>query len=285
MKEVLVHIPASTANLGPGFDSQAIALNIHNCIRIRRVCGEAQAEIQEEMIAETARVFFDVSNQKPFEFSCTIDGKVPRARGLGSSATVRLGVLIGLNKLSESSLPVEDLYKVCAKLEEHPDNAAAAAFGGFVITREDLSFRKFDLALSLHFVLLIPDFEVRTIDARRVIPTSIPTEDAKFSATHAAWVAAAFASQDYNMLRAAFKDKLHQPYRKPLLPFLDEVIHAAETAGALGGWLSGSGSTVTCLTTTHPHHVAEAMKQSAPGDSHLLHTVADNLGARLITCS
>ncbi|ALJ56447.1 Homoserine kinase [Candidatus Xiphinematobacter sp. Idaho Grape] len=280
-EEVFVHIPATTANLGPGFDSQAIALSIHNRVVLRRVLRSSQ----EEMIEEVAHAFFERSHQEPFEFSCTIDGKVPQARGLGSSVTVRLGVLMGLNNLSESFLSVEDLYKICAKLEGHPDNAAAAAFGGFVIAREDLSFQKFELALSLHFLLLIPDFEVRTPDARKVIPASISIEDATLSAAHAAWTAAAFASRNYHVLRGAFRDRFHQPYRQSLVPFLDEVICEAEKAGALGGWLSGSGSTVTCLTLSHPDRVANAMQKAAPSGSYLLHTVVDNLGARLISCS
>ncbi|PWU06619.1 MAG: homoserine kinase [Verrucomicrobia bacterium] len=277
--KVVVQVPGTTANLGPGFDSLGIALNIHNRLIIRR----ASIPTADAMIAQAGEAFFSASNEKSFPFACEIDGKVPPSRGLGSSVTVRLGTLLGLNRLTSEALSTEQLYKICAKLEGHPDNAAPATFGGFTVTRGDFKIQRFEVPAHLHFVLLVPDFEVRTSDAREIMPHSVPLKDAAFSVANASWITAAFASQQYATLRGAFKDGLHQPYRARLVPFLDDTIHAAEAAGALGGWLSGSGSTIACLTLEYPDRVAEAMQKTVPGSSSVFVTSADNQGACLIS--
>ncbi len=280
-EEVVVQVPATTANLGPGFDSLGIALNIHNRLVIKKI----SARPLSQMMSEAAEAFFEASGQTPFEFSCEVEGNIPRSRGLGSSVTIRLGILLGLNHLTSMPLSHELLYQICAKLEGHPDNAAAAAFGGFTVSRRDLAVQKIEIPAHLHFLLLIPDFEVHTSEARKKMPAAIPLKDAVLSAAHSAWITAAFALQDYEILRGGFEDGLHQPYRAPLVPFLNDTIQAAEQAGALGGWLSGSGSTIACLTLENPDRVADAMQKASPSGSHILRTIADNQGACLIADS
>src|SRR5207248_6764914 len=125
--------------------------------------------------------------------------------------------------------------------EGQPDHAAPAAWGGFTGAGGEKTAR-FEVLPSLHFVLLIPDFEIATPDARRVLPPQLDRLSAVQSCANACRVTAAFASRRYEHLRGAFADGLHQPFRKSLIPFLDDVIHAGETAGAPGGFLSGSGS-------------------------------------------
>lgn len=277
--KVVIQVPATTANLGPGFDSLGIALNLHNRLVIKKQSGITVTG----MVKEAAQAFFKVSDQPPFQFSYNIEGDVPPSRGLGSSVTVRLGILMGLNTLSNQPLLIEELYQICARLEGHPDNAAPATFGGFTVARQDLGFQKFEISSRLHFLLLIPDFEVCTSQARKKLPSSVPLKDAALSVANSAWIAAAFACQNYKALRGGFEDRLHQPYRTPLIPFLKNVVHSAEAAGALGGWLSGSGSTIACLTLENPNQVAAAMQKAAPVNSRILHTIADNCGACLIS--
>ncbi len=234
------------------------------------------------MVREAAHQFFAVTGMKPFAFSHQIKGNVPVSRGLGSSVTVRLGVLMGLNALSDEPLSKQSLFELCAKLEGHPDNAAPAAFGGFTVARGKAVLR-FSVGSSLRFVLLIPPFEVRTPDARKVLPTAIPQRDAAKSAANAALLAAAFASKNYAALKGAFEDALHQPYRLKLVPMLDRVIAAGERAGALGGFLSGSGSTIACVTLENAAAVAEAMKRAARDrDATTMILQADNSGARVL---
>jgi homoserine kinase len=290
-----VRVPATSANLGPGFDALGIALRISNTVTVRRDAGS----VPDAMADEAADAFFSAAKRKAFPFAWSIRGAVPRSRGLGSSVTVRLGLLHGLNALSGSPLDNERLYHLCARLEGHPDNAAPAAFGGFTVARPDGSFQRFKVSPKLTFVLLIPDYEVRTADARKVLPAQLPYKDAVRSAANAAAIAAAFASANYEALRGSprnpssgsprnpsagcFEDFLHQPYRAPLVPGLDKVIAAGVKAGALGGWLSGSGSTIACLALGDPAKVARAMKKAfGAGRADVVTTVADNRGAAVL---
>lgn len=268
-------VPATSANLGPGFDALGVALRLYNTVTVRRTAKVAP----DAMADEAAAAFFAAAKKKAFEFEWSIRGDVPRSRGLGSSVTVRLGLLHGLNRLAGSPLDNESLYRLCAKLEGHPDNAAPAAFGGFTVARPDGSYQRFRVASKLKFALLIPGYEVRTADARRVLPKQLPYKDAVRSAANSAAIAAAFASANYKSLPGCFEDFLHQPYRAPLVPGLDKVIAAGVKAGALGGWLSGSGSTIACITLGDAAKVAAAMKKAfGSGDATILTATADNRG-------
>jgi len=279
MDSVTVQIPATTANLGPGYDCLGVALQLYNRVTVRRGPGSA-APFQ--MAEAAAQVFFKKANLPAFEFDLTIAGDVPRSRGLGSSVTVRLGILHALNMLGSAPLGPDSLFRICAALESHPDNAAPAAFGGFTVAGGE-KIARFEVAPSLHFVLLIPDFEIATPDARRVLPESLDRLAAVRSCANAARITAAFASQRYEDLRGAFADGLHQPFRKKLIPFLDDVIAAGAGAGALGGFLSGSGSTICCVTLENPEHVGAAMLQaSGQAGVRVLITQADNNGARIL---
>jgi homoserine kinase len=275
---VRVRVPATSANLGPGFDALGVALRLSNTVTVRRAAQAAP----DAMADEATAAFFSASKRKAFSFEWSIRGDVPRSRGLGSSVTVRLGLLHGLNCLAGSPLDNEALYRLCAQLEGHPDNAAPAAFGGFTVARPDGSYQRFRVGTKLKFVLLIPAFEVRTKDARRVLPKQLPYADAVRSAANAAAIAAAFASADYEALRGCFVDYLHQPYRAPLIPGFDKVIAAGEKAGALGGWLSGSGSTIACITLGDAEKVAKAMKKAFTASAAATKiTTADNRGVAL----
>jgi len=283
MHSVSVRVPATTANLGPGYDSLGVALRLYNRVSVHR--GEAAADAPAvpapEMGDAVARAFFDAAESKPFPFRWEIGGEVPRSRGLGSSVTVRLGLLHALNRLAGDPLDREDLFLLCSELEGHPDNAAPAEFGGFTVASADACLA-FPVKSALKFVLLIPDFEIATPQARKAIPATIPHRDAVLSAVNAARITAAFASGQYEALEGCFADGLHQPYRQPLIPFLSEVIRAGEGAGALGGFLSGSGSTIACVTLRKPEAVAAAMKNTLPAGvtGHTVITTADNDGVR-----
>ena len=240
MNEVTIRVPATTANLGPGYDCLGVALQIYNRVTVARAT-EPQADA---MAAAAAEKFFAASGGTPFPFSWKIAGDVPRSRGLGRSVTVRLGLLHGLNELASRPLSVDRLFALCAELEGHPDNAAPAAFGGFTVAG-GMEVARFTVAPELRFVLLIPDFEVATPAARKVLPAQLDRLAAVQSCVNACRITAAFAAQNYSLLRGAFADQLHQPFReKELIPFLSKVIAAGVQAGALGGFLSGSGSTI-----------------------------------------
>jgi homoserine kinase len=269
-------IPATTANLGPGYDCLGIALQVYNHVTVRPAAAETRGP--GEMAARAAELFFEKSKTVPFSFAWEIAGQVPRSRGLGSSVTVRLGLLHGLNALAGSPLSGARLFELCAELEGHPDNAAPAAFGGFTVAGGP-RIARFEVSPDLKFVLLIPGFEISTPEARKVLPPQLDRLSAVASCAGACRITAAFAAQDYELLRGAFADGLHQPFRQRLIPMLPAVIAAGEAAGALGGFLSGSGSTICCVTLENPAAVAAAMLEAAgEAAAQTLVTQADNVG-------
>ncbi len=278
MDSATFRVPATTSNLGPGFDCLGVALGLSNRVTISRGhAGELPA-----IVAEAARSFFTAAKIDPFEMAWGIGGEVPQARGLGSSVTVRLGVMHGLNELAGRPLDPTAIFELCAALEGHPDNAAPAAFGGFTAARPGAETLRCEVAPELQFVLLIPDFEVATPEARRLLPDTLPRRDAVMSSANACRITAAFTLRRYELLRGCFADGMHQPYREPLVPFLSRAIAAGEKAGALGGFLSGSGSTICCVTLQDPQAVAAAMLDTAPPGAHAVVTQADNTGTTLL---
>jgi homoserine kinase len=278
MEKVTVRIPASTSNLGPGFDCLGVALRIYNRVIVSRT---TKRKPLAPIAAKAADRFFKRTKQRRFAFSCSATEKIPRSRGLGSSATIRLGILQGLNELTRRPLDRLSIFRLCAELEGHPDNAAPSSFGGFTVARGK-NVQRFQVSPRLKFVLLIPAFEIRTLAARKILPEEIPHTDAVASAGNACAITAAFASGEYENLRGAFIDQFHQPFRARLIPFLPRVVAAAEEAGALGAFLSGSGSTICAVTLQNARKVAAAMLRAAKTTAaRTLITTADNQGVQI----
>jgi len=237
---------------------------------------------QTALLRGVARRFFQRARIRPFPFTATITDRIPRARGLGSSASVRGGLFFALNELSGKPLDREDLFELCAEWEGHPDNAAPAFFGGFTVVRAG-QVQRFDVSSGVRFVLLIPEMEIKTPAARRLLPARIDRSSAVMSSANACAITAAFASKNYEALNGVFVDHLHQPFRQKLIPFLPRVVVAAEKAGALGAFLSGSGSTIAAVTLQSPNAVAMAMKAAARSIKAEIVTVrADNSGAQVV---
>jgi len=277
-QHVTIRVPASTSNLGPGFDCLGIALRIYNLVTISRT---TKREPFAPIVAKAADLFFKRTKRRRFDFSCSAAEKIPRSRGLGSSATIRLGILHGLNELSGRPLDRLSIFRLCAELEGHPDNAAPSSLGGFTVARGE-NVQRFQVSPRLKFVLVIPDFEIQTSAARKILPAKIPHPDAVLSAGNACAITAAFASGDYRKLRGVFADKLHQPFRAKLIPFLPRIVAAAENAGALGAFLSGSGSTICAVTLRNPRKIAAAMQRATGAVStKIVITTADNRGAQI----
>jgi homoserine kinase len=273
-KNIRVRVPGTTANLGPGFDTLGIALNFYNEIGIRlssvpEVVLEGGLDSKPnrgamKMIMEAARAFFRAVDADEQGITVRIDGDVPIARGCGSSVTVRMGMIAGLNELFNKPLNKNQILNLVSRLEGHPDNAAPAIYGGLVVSgminNEVVCFRK-KLPRSLKFVAAIPDYEVETKKARELLPTSIPFQDAVHNVNRTSLLVAALWDGDYEKVGDFLEDRLHQPQRAALVPQLFSCLNAAKLAGAIGGWLSGSGSTIMALTLKDPKKVGEAMRQ------------------------
>jgi homoserine kinase len=274
MEAFSVRVPASVSNLGPGFDCLGVALRLYNRVTLTRGGQDSRLPV---IVDEAARLFFKQAAVRPFGFSCATADDIPRARGLGSSASVRLGIIHCLNRLAGEPLDRVALFHLCARLEGHPDNAAAASFGGFTVARAD-NVQRCDVSPRLKFVLLSPDFEVKTSAARRILPSRIVRTKAVESCGNACAITAAFVSRNYAALRGRFSDQFHQPFRARLIPFLPRVIAAAEKAGALGAFLSGSGSTIAAVTLDSPEKIARVMLAAAKIKAKAVITIADNRG-------
>jgi homoserine kinase len=280
MQSVTVRIPASTSNLGPGFDCLGVALRIYNFVTVAR---STKREALPSIVTKAANLFLKQTKRQRFLFSCSAQETIPRSRGLGGSATIRLGILHGLNQLAGKPLDRLSIFRLCAELEGHPDNAAPSSFGGFTVARAE-NLQRFEVSPRLKFVLLIPNFEVRTAQARKILPAKISHTAAVENTNNACAITAAFASRDYENLRGAFADHLHQPFRKKLIRFLPHIVAAAERAGALGAFLSGSGSTICAVTLRNPLKVAAAMFRAAKTRAaRTLVTTADNYGVRFLS--
>ena len=292
MQQVTVRVPASTSNLGPGFDCLGVALRIYNDVTVAR--GASRQHPHSSIVSEAADRFFKQSRRRGFSFSCSVAEKIPRCRGLGSSATIRLGILLALNRLGGNPLDRLMIFRLCADLEGHPDNAAPATFGGFTVVQSSATVsvargqrdarRPFRFAVSprLYFVLFVPDLEIRTSRARNVLPSKISHIAAVENCANASALAAVFVSQDYQKLRGVFADHLHQPFRAKLIPFLPRVVSAAENAGALGAFLSGSGSTIAAVALHSFKKIAVAMTRAEKTSGCTIITHADNRGARVL---
>ncbi len=279
---VTVRVPATTANLGSGFDAIGAALDWHSFVSLSpadsiqvTVKGEGSEVVSRDdrniavqaVQALLAQVPLEVGQPLRRGFHLRLDNRFPLTRGLGSSAAARVGALVAANHLLGQPLTTAQLLSLATELEGHADNVAAALLGGIVVavvSGEGIAWVRFLPPVPLHLALLIPDFPLETKEARAVLPKAVPFSDAVFNVGRAALLAAALATGQVSPLATAMQDRLHQPYREQLVPWLSSVFEAALKAGALGVHLSGAGPTVAawCPSPSVAETVAAAMWQS-----------------------
>ena len=231
----------------------------------------------------------------PFGFDVRIEGDIPISRGLGSSVTVRLGVLMGLAELVRESFPVsrEQILALLIELEGHPDNAVPSFLGGFAVCAQAAGDRadgfvytRVPVKPELAFVTLVPELRLSTERARGLLPKDVPFRHAVENAQRTARIAAAFCTGDYESLRGMFVDYLHEPYRQALIPGFAGILGAAREAGALGSFLSGAWSCLMAVTLDNVDAISAAMLEAAkkhdlPARAIVLK--ADNEGAQIWT--
>ncbi len=294
---VTVRVPGSTSNCGAGFDTLGLALSLSNRVTLTRAPGTdpqpagAGDERARELVTAAAMAFARSASRPAGGFRYRITGDVPPARGLGSSATIIVGVLAGLDALHGTRFSRHQLAGMGTALEGNPENICAGLFGGFTVSRCDpatgsyLDTVRIAVPAELAFVIASPEMEMSTKASRRVLPRSVPFFDAAKSINSAAYLTAAFATGDFERLRHAVGDFMHEPYRLPQIPGASGAIAAGVAAGALCGWLSGSGSSVLCVARhATAGAVATAMHNAfarvgVAGESRVLS--ADNDGLQL----
>jgi homoserine kinase len=270
---VHVRVPATSANLGPGFDALGLALALHNEVIaeegqgvIVRIEGEGAERLPRDgdnVVARGVRLVYEAAG-RPFE-GCALEcvNRIPAARGLGSSAAAWVGGLVAGNALLGAPLSRDALLGLAARAEGHPDNVAAAIFGGLTVscaTPEDVTAVTLPVPDSLAWVVLIPEVTSATAEARALLPRSVPREDAVFNVQRVALLLASLQAARPAALRTALEDRLHQPYRLKLFPWMPEVAAAARAAGALGCVLSGAGPSLLAVVAGDGGAVARAME-------------------------
>ncbi len=271
-----IRVPSSTSNLGPGFDSQGIALGLYLTIDVAlsgdssttfTFAGEGANELNsaaENNLIYTAMKFVAERENvalKPARLQVT--NEIPLARGLGSSAAAIIAGFSAFEALTGVELSEEKLLAYATQMEHHSDNVAAALLGSFVVSCVTDSGKVFASRVAwpeeVRAIVVVPNFKVRTEDSRRVVPTNVSREDAVFNIQRAALFVAALVERRYDLIREAMRDRLHQPYRAPLVPGLQEILNLANVDGLIGVALSGSGPTVFALATSDFESVASAI--------------------------
>lgn len=276
MEKVTVRVPATTANLGPGFDCLGIALDTYNEVTVERsgvfgisIVGEG-ADIlpygEENRVYQGIAAAFERIEQPipPLHVSCR--NNIPLARGLGSSAAATVGGLMAANFLCSEPLSPDELLQMADRFEGHPDNVAAAIFGGCQVVIRDgekLVRAHVPLATGLKAVLFIPDFEMPTDVSRSILPEDVSRADAIYNVGRVALLVTALVTGEFSHLKVAMQDRLHQPHRGTLFPPMASIFEAALEVGALGVSLSGGGSSILALTDKDGEAIGEAMVAAA----------------------
>lgn len=253
---IRIKVPATTANIGPCFDSCGIAVNLYNYFEfdyadklIITGCDEAYAN-EDNLVYTSYKAVFEYLNKPLINVSINISGDIPVSRGLGSSSTCIVGGVMGANALLNYPLSEQEVFELCTKIEGHPDNVAPALFGGLIASMMHKN-KPYSLAYkvdkSIKLCALIPDFELKTSLARSVLPSSVAYRDAVSNVAYTAISLKAWEEKNYELLKIALKDHLHQPYRSKLIDEYDEVINICEECGYVAAFISGAGPTIMTI--------------------------------------
>lgn len=295
MTSVRVRVPATTANLGPGFDCLGLALDLWNEAEFELGGDGVRVEVaglgagrlplgRENLIAQMALHVFEVTGQAlPAGLQIRSLNRIPPGAGLGSSASAVWLGLLGGNALAGSPLKREQLLTLAIQAEGHPDNAAAALYGGLVISASLETgplVRCVPVPPGLKVALAIPDFELPTHAARRALPAQVPLSAAVFNLGRTALVVEALRSGDLDLLGQVMQDQLHQPYRLKLIPGAQAACEAALQSGAKAVALSGAGPSLVAFAENGHAHIAEAMLAGFQSAGLLAKSVVLDVSAR-----
>lgn len=268
-----IQIPATSANLGAGFDALGLALTFYNYVEMEEsdridITSADGLDIptdEKNLIYISAKDLFAVCGRKLEGLKLVQTNNIPMARGLGSSSACIVAGLAGANHMLGNPLTTDDLVDLAAQIEGHPDNTAPALLGGIVTAVFDgrkVHWVKQEVFTKLKFTAIIPDFELKTEKARACLPKEVSHKDAVYNLSRAALFSASLLTGKFENLRTAVHDKLHQPYRMELIPHCREVFDIAYTHGAYGAFISGAGPTIMAIADEENTYFAGKMKFS-----------------------
>lgn len=255
-------IPATSANLGPGFDCLGMAVNIYNTISFEEiqsgleitVSGDGSENIpldETNMAFETAKYFFEKVGYKYKGLKIDIKNYIPISRGLGSSSSVVVGSLLCANDIANTNLSTDEILNIANEIEGHPDNVTPALVGSItasVILKDKVEYKKIKPPENLDTIVLIPKYEISTSEARKILPKLYDRQDCIYNVSRASLFIMAMITQDYELLSKVVDDKIHEPYRKKLIKEYDFFRNIMNENGALASFISGSGSTLMAYT-------------------------------------
>lgn len=288
-----VKVPATSANMGSGYDSIGIALNLHNIIRmeeydrieITEISGESIPTDETNLIYQCAKKVYDICGKPLPGMRIEEDCAIPQTRGLGSSSACTVAGILGANALLGNPIDRESVIDLAASIEGHPDNSTPAILGGFCVALLEYG-KVWSVRVPMNgqvdFITFIPDFELSTEKARAVIPQRIDHHDAVFNLARAALLAGSLTTGKLENLGVAMGDCLHQPYRFDLIPDGREVMHAAKAMGALGAFISGAGPSIIAVVGAHDKtYLSRAQMYCAQHFPHWkpIRLVCDEVGA------
>ncbi len=271
-----VRIPATSANVGSGFDALGIALSLYNDIYFEEKPAYSSIDViikglgrgsianvfEDNMVGRAMRaVAYKAGKALPGGI-LTLVNSIPPARGLGSSSAALVGGIVLADAILEAHLTRQEMLTLAADMEGHPDNVAPAVYGGLcasIMTDHGAVTNSMPVDDDLKFVVVSPDVEVSTHEARLALPKTIAYDSAVFNVSRVSFLLTSIVMKRYDLLAAGLEDKLHVPYRIKLIPSGAEVLKAAVDAGALGSTISGSGSTLVAFVTGDGDPVLEAM--------------------------
>lgn len=256
---IKVRVPATSANMGPGFDSVGVALNLYNEIEVCETDSGVQIiqkgvykkniPLKDNLVYKAMREVFNETGREPNGIKVTINTSVPATRGLGSSAACIVGGLVAANAVY-GLLGPDDILSLACKMEGHPDNVVPCFTGGMAVSYYDgkkLTYVKHKMPSDIALLVLYPDKALETKKSRGVIPAKVPHKDAAFNAAHSALLVSSILTGKYKLLKTAMEDRLHQPYRMEIVEHMEDIFKLYENAGAYGWYLSGSGPTVAAV--------------------------------------
>ena len=291
---ICVRVPATSANMGPGFDCLGMALALYNRIYFEesgeglRINGCDSVFAGEENLAYVSylKTLSKYGIDKPAGLRIEIVGEIPISRGLGSSAAMIVAGILGAGSIHGLGLSKEDVLLIANEIEGHPDNVAPAIYGGLtaaVVRGDDPVVMRYAVSEDLRFTALVPDFETSTAEARALLPEDIKRADGVYTAGCLSLLLKALETGDRKALSFALDDRLHQPYRKALIPGFDEIKALAVKNGAAGLVISGSGSTLLAVGggEDFKDRMKEALK-AFPGNWQIMNLSVDSEGAKEI---
>lgn len=254
---IKIKVPATSANMGPGFDCLGIALNLYNIYYFEEIKDgfiiegcENQFANKDNLIYKAMERTFERLDYRPKGVRIKVEANIPISRGLGSSAACIIGGVVGANEIAGRPLNKKELLDIATEIEGHPDNVTPALYGGMtvsIIDRKDVYYSKINLGKDIKFNAIIPEFKLSTKEARDVLPREVSYGDAVYNIGRVSLMMATLINGEYDLLKVACKDKLHQGYRGSLIEQYNEIIEVCERAEGLATFLSGAGPTIMAM--------------------------------------